>query len=237
MHDNHARKNAARQHREAAGGSYAASLAHIRADRLDHRDRVTSSEYTPPGTLSYDAPVPDELPNLVRHHVDTVNMYFREVLTQAHYARGYKDWARIVLYRLTDALEHMHLMIGTIAGHLQENHVTTETLRSYLQVRNDRDVQAFVTPRALEHLDGLVGRPLSDSDGMDINHRVGQCIAERRGWAEPDREDTLEAFLCALYSNYPYDSGAFDSLPEHIKSCALQAAALSLVKSVPEEDG
>ncbi|MGW0732495.1 hypothetical protein [Streptomyces sp. NPDC002851] len=68
------------------------------------------------------------------------------------------------------------------------------------------------------------------SGGADINHHIGRCIAQRNGWVDPDHEDTLEAFLFALYSNYPYDEQAFDSLPEHIRDCALRAAQLSRVR-------
>lgn len=42
-------------------------------------------------------------------------------MSHEYYNAGYADWTRVTLYRLTGALEHMHLMIGTIAAHMREN--------------------------------------------------------------------------------------------------------------------
>ncbi|MET9648585.1 hypothetical protein [Streptomyces syringium] len=105
-------------------------------------------------------------------------------------------------------------------------------------MRNHKDVEAFVTQRVKEHLDGLMGRPYDPDNRrhVNINHMVGQGIRTQERWVAPDREDTLEAFLAVLYSNYPYDSQAFDSLPARIRDCALQAAPLSLVKAVSSDD-
>ncbi|MEU2731581.1 hypothetical protein ABZ650_28035 [Streptomyces griseoviridis] len=168
---------------------------------------------------------------------DSGNRYFCDVLMHAYHANTYAEWARIALYRLTDALEHFHLMIGTTVAHLQDNHISPDRIRTYVQARTYRDVEAFVTPKAKEHLDGLIGRN-ETADGRQhsgISHHVGRRIAERTGWAEPDREDTLEAFLAVLYNNYPDDPQAFSALPEHIRDCALKTAPHSLV-TISDDD-
>jgi hypothetical protein len=228
MHTNHAGKNAARRRQEESGQSYAQALAGLRTERLAHRELLASEEYVPEGALSPDAPVPPELPCLVRRHIDVMARYFHEVLSHAYYAPDYGDWARIVLYRLTDALEHLNILIGTITAHLQHNHVSPDAVRSYLQVRDQRHVDAFVTRSARSHLTGLLGKPPTGGDDGDIHYVVGRGIAGRDGWVEPEREDTLEGFLAAMYSGYPYDSQAFDDLPQRIREVALPAARLVL---------
>lgn len=228
MHTNHAGKNAARRRQEETGQPYARALADVRAERLALRDSLASEDYVPEGALSPDAPVPAELPCLVRRHIDVMARYFHEVLSHAYYAPDYSDWARIVLYRLTDALEHMNLLIGTITAHLQHNHIAPDAVRSYLQVRDHRHVDAFVTRKVRSHLAGLLGKPPTDGGNGDIHYDVGRGIAERNGWAQPEREDTLEGFLAALYSGYPYDGQAFDDLPQQIREVALRATALVL---------
>ncbi|MFF1509544.1 hypothetical protein [Streptomyces sp. NPDC058326] len=236
MNPNHRDKQAAKARREADGRPYAAHLADVRRERLEHLGRVEHEEFVP-DKLKADDPMPAELPLLVRHHISEINRYFCDVLMHAYHADTYAEWARIALYRLTDALEHFHLMIGTTVAHLQDNHISPDRIRTYVQARTYRDVEAFVTPKAKEHLDGLIGRN-ETADGRQhsgISHQVGRRIAERTGWAEPDREDTLEAFLAVLYNNYPDDPQAFSALPEHIRDCALKTAPHSLV-TISDDD-
>jgi len=83
-------------------------------------------------------------------------------------------------------------------------------------------LEAFVTPRARRHLDGLMLRPLAETRSP-IAYTVGRSIAECGGWTFPERENALEAFLAALYSN-PDDSSAFDFLPDHVGELARRAS-------------
>ncbi|MGW7291906.1 hypothetical protein ACWGIB_05880 [Streptomyces xiamenensis] len=144
MHTNHAAKNAARARSLETGQPYAAALADQRTERLAHKDRLTTEDYVPQGAIGPEDALPTEL-LLVRYHVDTINKYFHEVFDQGRYQRHYREWTRLVLYRLTDSLEHFHLMVGTIAAHMQHNHI-----RSYLQVPDQRHVEQLISRRVRE---------------------------------------------------------------------------------------
>ncbi|MFC9111672.1 hypothetical protein ACFTXV_26415 [Streptomyces harbinensis] len=154
-----------------------------------------------------------------------INRYFHEALDEGRYQKQYGEWTRIVLYRLTDALEHLHLMVGTIAAHMQHNHISPDRIRTYLQVPDQRHVEQFISRRVREHLAGLLGKD-TDQEKAGVFDRVGRSIVQREGWISPEREDTLEAFLAALYSTYSYEPSALDDLPDDIRNIAVQAAAL-----------
>ena len=66
---------------------------------------------------------------------------------------------------------------------------------------------------------------------------IGRGIAERNGFVSPTHEATLEAFLAAIYSSYPYEPDALDERPEPIRSCAQQAASISLIPVESAQDG
>ncbi|WP_205571181.1 hypothetical protein [Streptomyces sporangiiformans] len=141
------------------------------------------------------------------------------------------DWCRIALYRLTDALEHLQLLIGTIAAHMRHNQLAAKRICAYLQVPTQERADAFITPAARRHPAGLLGEPSvhTGSDPLDIDHRIGQGIVQRNGFVCSEREATLEAFLASLYSSYAYEPSALDERPEPIRSCAMKAADISLV--------
>ncbi|MFI6585643.1 hypothetical protein [Embleya sp. NPDC050493] len=56
---------------------------------------------------------------------------------------------------------------------------------------------------------------------------------ERNGRTFPKGEDTLQAFLAALYANHPDDPEAFDSLPDHVTQCAIEASGISIPPQSP----
>jgi hypothetical protein len=224
VNPNHRDKAEARTRRQQEGRPYAAALADIRRERLERRDCVTAEE-TAPDPRALRQPLPPELPLLVRHHVEQVGKLFQEALEHAYWARNYGDWSRIVLYRLTDALEHLHLAVGTVVVHLQHNRVPAEDIVRFLQVRHQKDVDLFVTQDAKSHLRGLLRQDSDYKRKNDIDEIIGASIVDRRGFVHPATEDQLEAFLAAIYSN-PFDPDVFDGLPPHIRDCAREAAKL-----------
>ncbi|MFD7972768.1 hypothetical protein [Streptomyces clavifer] len=83
------------------------------------------------------------------------------------------EWRRLVLYALTDALAHTHLLVGTIAAYLQREDLDPDLLRRYLQAPNpDR----YISREAVQHLDGLTcARPEEPVEPTWT--QVGRCIA------------------------------------------------------------
>ncbi|MFF4442804.1 hypothetical protein, partial [Streptomyces sp. NPDC001621] len=64
--------------------------------------------------------VPPELLALVTHHCRRINAYLaRAQHLQTLHGDSMKQWQRLVLYALTDALAHNHLLVGTLAAYLQ----------------------------------------------------------------------------------------------------------------------
>ncbi|MCX4618039.1 hypothetical protein ACFZAB_33725 [Streptomyces albogriseolus] len=52
------------------------------------------------------------------------------------------------------ALAHNHLLVGTLAAHLQRQDLDVDLLRRYLQ---SPDPDRYITREAVQHLDGLTG--------------------------------------------------------------------------------
>ncbi|MEV5876998.1 hypothetical protein AB0L75_22705 [Streptomyces sp. NPDC052101] len=210
MSRSQAEKNATRVRQEVTGQPYQAALKDLREERLAHREDVLNQ---PPWASASDGPVPSELSALVRFHADTICRYLNDAVHRARYTGlPFYEWQRMTLYHLTDALEHLNLLIGTVTAYLQEQRVAPGQIRSHLQVRDDKAVQAFVTPSALAHLAGLTGKTATENQS-GVWQNVGASIADGTGWSCPEREDALEAALAALYGNYPDDEEAFDNLP------------------------
>ncbi|MFF3273127.1 hypothetical protein ACFYWU_19700 [Streptomyces chrestomyceticus] len=212
-----AEKNATRERQEATGQPYQAALKGLREERLAHREGVINQ---PAWSPADEGPVPSALSGLVRFHADNICRYLNDAVHRARYTGlPFYEWQRMTLYHLTDALEHLNLLIGTIAAYLQEQRVAPGQIQSHLQVRDDKAVRAFITPSALTHLAGLTGKTVEGRPG--VWHDVGASIAKHTGWTCPEREDALETALAALYANYPDDEEAFDNLPAPLKERAL----------------
>ncbi|WP_406161866.1 hypothetical protein OG806_39615 [Streptomyces sp. NBC_00882] len=72
-----------------------------------------------------------ELPALVTYHCRYINAYLARAQSLGN--RGWMgEWQRLVLYALTDALAHNHLLVGTIAVYLQRQDLDADLLRRYL---------------------------------------------------------------------------------------------------------
>jgi hypothetical protein len=216
---NQARANAARRRQRETGESYAAALQAVRLDRLTRLDDLTTAEDN-----LHEQPVPEALTELVRYHTHRIVRYLYFAVDEGHYREDLAAWKSTTLYKLTDAMEHLHLLIGTIAAYLRDTGVTQATLRRYLQVQDDRQVEAYFTPSVEEHLAGLTGRDAPQNSV--VWHEVGRHIANRSGWSKPERHDDLEVLLHALYANYPDDSRTFDHLPTALQERVLAAIAI-----------
>lgn len=223
---NQARANAARRRQRETGESYAAALQAVRLDRRSGLDDPTAADDARTATPKdlHEQPVPEALTELVRYHTHRIVRYLYFAVDEGHYREDLAEWKSTTLYKLTDALEHLHLLIGTIAAYLREAGATQHTLRRYLQVQDDRQVEAYFTPCVDEHLAGLTGRE-APQDSV-IWHEVGRHIANRSGWSQPERHDDLEVLLNALYANYPDDTQAFDHLPTALRERVLAVVTL-----------
>ncbi|MEU6444805.1 hypothetical protein [Streptomyces sp. NPDC047046] len=222
---NQARANAARRRQAETGESYAAALEAIRRDRLREPDGVTDAGEPPLGKGAdyfHDEPVPEALTELVRYHSHRVAKYLYFAMDEGHWRSDFAEWQAMTLYKLTDAMAHLQLLIGTITAYLRDEGVGQYFLRRYLQVNDDCQVEAYFTPRVEEHLAGLTGRPAPE--GAAVWHSVGSDIASRTGWSDTGRHQVLEAALQAHFANYPDDSHAFHHLPP-----VLQERVLALI--------
>lgn len=122
--------------------------------------------------------VPPELLALVTYHCRHINAY----LARAQHLRtlhgdNMKQWQRLVLYALTDALAHNHLLVGTLAAHLQRQNLDPELLRRYLQ---SPDPDRYLTLEAVQHLDGLTGA-VPEEAAEPVWTAVGRRIAHDGG--------------------------------------------------------
>jgi hypothetical protein len=118
--------------------------------------------------------VPPELLALVTYHCRHINAYLARAQSLGTLHHDWmSEWQRLVLYALTDALAHNHLLVGTIAAYLQRQDLDADLLRRYLQSRHpDR----YVTREAVDHLDGLTGA-VSERSAEPTWVSVGRWIA------------------------------------------------------------
>ncbi|CAM5294461.1 hypothetical protein GCM10010329_80510 [Streptomyces spiroverticillatus] len=219
---NQARSNAARRRQAETGESYAAALQAIRQDQPSSARELAEQAHTAHSTAEdfHSMPVPEVLTELVRYHCHRIAKYLYCAMDEGRWnTDGFAGWQTTTLYKLTDAQEHLHLLIGTISAYLRGEGVSPYSLRRYLQVNNDRQVDAYVTPTVKEHLAGLTGQ---DRPGEAVVwYSVGRDIARKTGWCDPDRHDILEAAMHALYGSYPYDDQGLDHLPAPLRSQAM----------------
>ncbi|MET7913953.1 hypothetical protein ABZS98_38225, partial [Streptomyces avermitilis] len=101
--------------------------------------------------------MPPELLALVTHHCRHINAYLaRAQHLKTLHGDSMRQWQRLVLYALIDALAHNHLLVGTLAAHLQRQDLDADLLRRYLQ---SPDPDRYITREAVQHLDGLQADP------------------------------------------------------------------------------
>ncbi|MEU5385259.1 hypothetical protein [Kitasatospora cineracea] len=221
MDPNHARTNAARRYRAKMGGSHRAAIAAVREDRRAHQGKNNAAQ-----RAAADAPVCPELVHAVAHHIEVVCRQFHEMLLHQYAAHNYTDYARMVLYRATDAIEQLHLLVGILVADLRDNGVPNRQIRRFVQAGDNDEIDQFITKSARRQLDGLRGRPAPDNDrpALDFAYPIGKNIRERTGFAQPRIEAAIEAFLTALYG--PVGDDAIDEQPEGIRSLALTSSRL-----------
>lgn len=122
--------------------------------------------------------VPPELLALVTYHCRHINAYLaRAQHLQTLHGDHLKQWQRLVLYALTDALAHNHLLVGTLAAHLQRQDLDADLLRRYLQ---SPDPDRYITREAVQHLDGLTGA-VPEEAAEPVWTAVGRRIAHDGG--------------------------------------------------------
>ncbi|MEU2994655.1 hypothetical protein AB0926_30195 [Streptomyces griseoincarnatus] len=122
--------------------------------------------------------VPPELPALVAHHCRRINAYLaRAQHLQILHGDDMRQWQRLVLYALTDALAHNHLLVGTLAAYLQRQDLAPDLLRRYLQ---SPDTDRYITREAVEHLDGLTGA-VPEEAAEPVWTAIGRRIARDGG--------------------------------------------------------
>lgn len=109
----------------------------------------------PPAPCPAGEGVAPELLALVTYHCRHINAYLaRDQSLGNQHEDWMGEWQRLVLYALTDALAHNHLLVGTIAAYIQRQDLDADLLRRYLQSPHpDR----CITGEAVDHLDGLTG--------------------------------------------------------------------------------
>ncbi|WP_405593823.1 hypothetical protein OG741_37700 [Streptomyces sp. NBC_01410] len=118
--------------------------------------------------------VPDELLALVTYHCRHINAYLARAQSLGTLHQACKnEWQRLVLYALTDALAHNHLLVGTITAYLQRQDLDPALLRRYVQ---SPDPDRYITRQAVDHLDGLTDATREQPVEPTWTH-VGRSIA------------------------------------------------------------
>ncbi|MGY1584633.1 hypothetical protein [Streptomyces sp. MN13] len=145
----HPRRRPQRRSETPRGPQQTTALQQIR----DALPPAPESRTVSPAPHPADEGVQPELLELVTYHCRHINAY----LARAQHLRtlhgdNMKQWQRLVLYALTDALAHNHLLVGTLGAYLQRQDLDADLLRRYLQ---SPDPDRYITPEAVQHLDGL----------------------------------------------------------------------------------
>ncbi|WP_406834835.1 hypothetical protein ACICHK_00220 [Streptomyces sp. AHU1] len=118
--------------------------------------------------------VPPELLALVNYHCRRINAYLaRAQHLQSLHGVSMTEWQRLVLYPLTDALAHNHLLVGTLAAYLQRQDLDPDLLCRYLQ---SPDPDRYITHEAVQHLDGLTGA-VPEEPAEPVWTAVGRHVA------------------------------------------------------------
>ncbi|MFF4147122.1 hypothetical protein ACFY0A_38740 [Streptomyces sp. NPDC001698] len=151
MPSTHPRKRPQRRSDIPCGPQQTTGLQQIR----DALPPAPASRTAQPAPHPVGDSVPPELLALVTYHCRHINAYLARAQHLGTQERTcMKEWQRLVLYALTDALAHNHLLVGTLAAYLQRQDLDADLLRRYLQSpAPDR----YITREAVQHLDGLTG--------------------------------------------------------------------------------
>ncbi|SDN68314.1 hypothetical protein [Streptomyces wuyuanensis] len=119
--------------------------------------------------------MPPELLALVTYHCRQINAYLdRAQSLGSHHQDCMRERQRLVLYALTDALAHNHLLVGTIAAYLQRQDLDPDLLRRHLQ---SSDPDRYITRHAVEHLAGLTGAATPEQPAEPTGTAVGRWVA------------------------------------------------------------
>ncbi|MFE9776140.1 hypothetical protein ACFYOV_31680 [Streptomyces sp. NPDC005931] len=170
MTSTHLRKRPQRRSEKPHGPQQTAGLQQIR-DALPPAPAPCTVE---PAPRSVGEEVPPELLALVTHHCRRINAYLaRAQHLQTVHGDSMRQWQRLVLYALTDALAHNHLLVGTLAAYLQRQDLDPDLLCRYLQ---SPDPDRYITREAVQHLDGLTGA-VPEEAAEPIRTVVGRHVA------------------------------------------------------------
>ncbi|GGJ27851.1 hypothetical protein GCM10010121_043960 [Streptomyces brasiliensis] len=132
------------------------------------------------------AAVPEELMAAVTYHCRYISKHLAKAQNLgSQHKTSMEEWQRLVLYALTDALAHNHLLVGALAAYLQRQQVDDDLVRRYLQTP---DPDRYVTRHAIDHLDGLTGSRPETAEEPAWTH-VGRCIARSAHAAEAAGSD------------------------------------------------
>ncbi|MER0429880.1 hypothetical protein [Streptomyces microflavus] len=176
-----ARKNAARRKQDLSGLNRRAALQEIRntlppATRPRRATRLSDTAEAPDAVPAELVAVVQDFTRWGRRHLDDA------VRVAQQYGDHPGEWHRLVLYALTDALAYNVLLVGTLAGYLQEQGLDEGLLRRHLQTPGpDR----YVTQEALELLAGLMGRSAEEGQREPtwqyVGRQIAECGVERNG--------------------------------------------------------
>ncbi|WP_405763963.1 hypothetical protein OHU34_43450 [Streptomyces sp. NBC_00080] len=170
----HPRRRPQRRSEIARGPQQTAGLQEVR----DALPPAPGSCAVAPAPLAADEGVPPELLALVTYHCRHINAYLaRAQHLKTLHGDSMKQWQRLVLYALTDALAHNHLLVGTLAAYLQRQDLDADLLRRYLQ---SPDPDRYITREAVEHLDGLTGA-VPEEAAEPVWTGIGRRIARDGG--------------------------------------------------------
>lgn len=169
----HSRRNDAHRYQEAYGGSHAEAMRQVH-DQLPPARRATRAQQAP---VWDGEAVP---PQLLAANADLARWAIRHLNEVAalgdRLPHNLKEWARLVSYAITDAHAYTQIMAGTNAAFFQMHGMDPDTIRRNLQCP---DPDRYVTPTAVAHAAGLVGRPLPPGAQSTTWWSIGRQYAGR----------------------------------------------------------
>ncbi|MFI6448487.1 hypothetical protein [Kitasatospora sp. NPDC050543] len=163
--------------------------------------------------------MPEPLRRAVRHLIMEALHSLQEVM--AHTQPDSRDWRRMPLYRVTDAIDTLSLLAAAQAACVAESGTPEREVEGFLQLEQQIP-RAVHTQEGQEYLDALLGRPAKDPATATLT----TLINNRNDPTAPDEYGDTEAVLYALQYARSEEPAAFDRLPPAIADRARRIAAI-----------
>lgn len=171
-----------------------------------------------------EGPVPDPLLALARSSAAMAVRYMNELLEECRWsADDMAEWQRLAMYKTSDAISTLQLLLDTVSLYLRENGASDYTIARYRQEPESRVPRDFGT-NAHDCLDGLLGRP-SRTGEAEVWHHFAARLVKQDSRLRLAETEVLEVLMAAMYCSEAYDDDALAHLPERLRQRVRRVAA------------